>query len=135
MKRVALVIAAVAVLASTACGSSKPSAPPRPVTNAQLKILSPTPNQVTGTTLHLQFELEGATVVSQTVTKPPLPSDKGHIHVSVDGQLVSMQYGLSQDLNNLTPGPHSLQAEFVAEDHLPFRDRQHVIAAVLFTVQ
>ena len=33
----------------------------------------------------------------------------------------------------LTPGQHSVQVDFVAVDHVPFRNR--VTAAVLFTVK
>ena len=51
----------------------------------------------------------------------------GHIHVSIDGQLVSMLDGLKWPVNDLKPGPHSLSAEFVAADHGPFRNP--VIAA------
>jgi hypothetical protein len=44
-----------------------------------------------------------------------------------------MAYSTTQELKGLTPGPHSVQVEFVAIDHLPFRNR--VVAAVLFTVK
>ena len=54
------------------------------------------------------------------------------MHVSVDGKLVSMTYGLTQHLQ-LDPGHHAVQAEFVAADHAPFKNR--VIAAVLFEVR
>ena len=53
--------------------------------------------------------------------------------MSVDGKLVSMAYGTSQDVNGLTPGQHNLRAEFVATDHLPFKNP--IVTAVLFTVQ
>jgi hypothetical protein len=42
-------------------------------------------------------------------------------------------YSTTQQLKGLTPVPHSVQVEFVAIDHLPFRNR--VIAAVLFSVK
>ena len=51
--------------------------------------------------------------------------------MSVDGKLVTMTYGLSQQLH-LTPGTHTVQAEFVASDHRPFANR--VVAAVVFQV-
>jgi hypothetical protein len=126
------------------CGGSKagsPSSSPssaapaaasaRPHTDAQLQIVTPTANQVTGPTTDLQLSLQGAQVVSPTqLTNAP---NQGHVHVSIDGKLISMTYGLSQPLTGLTPGPHTLQAEFVANDHQPFANR--VIAAVLFKVQ
>jgi hypothetical protein len=43
-----------------------------------------------------------------------------------------MTYGTVQILNiaNLTPGPHTLTAEFVAADHAPFNPR--VVATATF---
>jgi hypothetical protein len=79
----------------------------------------------------LQLDLVGATVVAATTG--PLRPDEGHIHVSLDGRLVSMAYGTTQPLHGLTPGSHSVRAEFVATDHAPFRNR--VVAAVLFEVR
>ena len=59
-------------------------------------------------------------------------SNEGHIHVSLDGRLLSLYSGLEQSMTGLAPGSHVVQAEFVAADHGPFRNR--VIAAVPFTV-
>jgi hypothetical protein len=77
------------------------------------------------------MNLIGARVVQPA--QGTLRGDEGHIHVSLDGSLVSMTYGTSQPLANLKPGQHTVQAEFVAIDHLPFKNR--VIAAVIFTSQ
>jgi hypothetical protein len=44
-----------------------------------------------------------------------------------------MNYGLTDTISNLTPGPHLLQVEFVATDHAPFDPR--VIAVTSFQVQ
>ena len=43
----------------------------------------------------------------------------------VDGAIVSMTYGTEQrvPIGGLDPGPHVLQAEFVAADHGPFDPR------------
>ena len=128
-----LIVLLTASLAACGNGSSAVKTTARPTTAAQLVIVSPTPNQVTGPNVDLQLQLNGATVVPATQVAGRLRGDQGHIHVSVDKQLVSMTYGLTQTLSNLTPGKHSLQAEFVATDHLPFANR--VVAAVLFTVQ
>jgi hypothetical protein len=129
--RPALLLVVAVALIATSCGgksSGKPAA--RPTTAARLQIVEPTPNQTTGPDLTLRLDLIGATVVapSQGTLRP----DQGHIHVSLDGQLVSMAYGTTQELHGLAPGPHSVQAEFVAIDHAPFADR--VVAAVLFRV-
>ncbi|MFN2607856.1 MAG: hypothetical protein ABR511_08160 [Acidimicrobiales bacterium] len=125
----AMVVMTTVALAA-ACSSGSASAA-RPTTTARLQITSPTPNQVTGPDLSLELNLIGAKVVP--AASGPLRPDEGHIHVSVDGKLVSMTYGTTQDLHGLTPGSHSVQAEFVATDHAPFRNR--VVAAVLFQVQ
>ena len=125
-------ICGLAMLGLAACGGGGSSTTTaRPHTNAKLLIISPTPNQVTGPDVHVQFQVQGATVSPPQKNK--LVPNEGHIHVSVDGKLVVMSYGTSTELTGLTPGLHTLQAEFVANDHLPFANR--VIAVVLFTVQ
>lgn len=145
----ALAVALVAiamVLTTAACGSSdsptttaktgaagqKASSGDRPTTTARLEIVDPAPNAQTQANVTLKMNLIGATVAPPETVTGPLRPDQGHIHVSVDGQLVSMNYGLEAPLTNLSPGPHSVQAEFVAIDHAPFKNR--VVAAVLFQV-
>jgi hypothetical protein len=86
---------------------------------------------MTGPDVPVQFQVEGATVSPPQKNK--LSPNEGHIHVTVDGKLVAMAYGTSTELLGLDPGLHTLQAEFVANDHLPFANR--VIAVVLFTVK
>jgi len=130
---------AVALCVLVACGSGSGSgsgsggASHRPSTQARLSILSPTPNEVTGPDPVVTMELVGARVVAPSVVRGALRGDEGHIHVSLDGKLISMTTGLRLDLHSLSPGPHAVQAEFVADDHLPFANR--IVAAVLFTVQ
>jgi hypothetical protein len=133
--RLAILTVAVAALILTGCGSSGASTTPstRPVTNAHLVILQPTPNQVTGPNVILKFEVIGGTVLPPPVVQGPLLGDRGHIHVSVDGKLVQMAYSTQTVLTGLSPGPHSVQAAWVATDHLPFANP--VVAAVLFRVQ
>jgi hypothetical protein len=125
-RRVLAVLMAMTVLATACSGSSG-----RPTTKAQLTIESPTPNQVVGPDFTLKLNLVGATVVP--FTKGKLRGDQGHIHVSVDKQLISMALTTTQDLHGIKPGRHALQAEFVASDHLPFKNR--VVAVTLFVVQ
>ena len=114
MKMVVPAVVVSAALTTTACGGK--STPSRPATAATLQIVAPTPNEVTGPDLTIRFNVVGGTV-----------------HVSVDGVLVSMAFGTTQDLHGLKAGLHTMTAEWVAIDHLPFRNR--VVAAVLFQVR
>ena len=93
--------------------------------------MAPVPNQETGPDVTVQVKLIGAREVPEQsgAVKP----DEGHIHVSLDGAVVAMAYQDTQVLNGLTPGQHSVQVDFVAVDHAPFRNR--VTAGVLFTVK
>ncbi len=124
----AVALVAVALVAG-ACSSG--GSKDRPTTSARLQILEPEPNAVTGPDVTIQLALTGAQIVQASTG--PLRGDQGHIHVSIDGKLISMAYGTTQDLHGLTPGPHTMTAEFVATDHQPFKNR--VVAAVLFQVQ
>jgi hypothetical protein len=121
----------VLALVAGACSSKGAAAKDRPTTTARLQIVQPEVNAVTGPDLTIQLNLTGGEIV-QAVTGP-LRGDQGHIHVSVDGKLISMAYGTTQDLKGLAAGPHTMTAEYVATDHAPFKNR--VIAAVLFQVQ
>jgi hypothetical protein len=112
-------------------GKNRTTTVNRPTTTAKLRIVRPAANEQTGPDTTVEIELQGARVVPQT--SGPLRPDEGHIHVSVDGKLVSMAYETTQELHALTPGSHTLQAEFVAADHVPFRNR--VTAAVIFQVK
>jgi hypothetical protein len=104
----------------------------RPTSSAELSIASPRNGErVTGDSVRLEIDLQGAEVVDQTSTD--LRPDEGHLHVMLDGTLVSMTSGTSQRLSDLTPGEHLLQVEFVANDHAPFDPR--VLAAVTFEVR
>ena len=134
MKRIAALVA-LALVGFTGCGSdnksSAPKVPERPATDARIQIVAPTPNQETGPDVTVQVKLIGAKEVPQV--SGAIKPDEGHIHVSLDGAVVAMAYGDSQTLKGLTPGQHSVQVDFVAVDHVPFKNR--VTAAVLFTVR
>ena len=104
---------------------------PRPASTATLSIVRPANGATaTGTDLEVVLQLTGGTIVTTTSTK--LTPDTGHVHLSLDGQVVSMTYGLVQSvsLRSVSPGEHTLQAEFVAADHGPFEPR--VTASVTF---
>jgi hypothetical protein len=115
-------------LVLAACGGNQPSlaAPsptlgPRPASPATVEILQPAASStVSGTSVHVVLKLTGATIVSQTTTE--IRPDQGHLHLYVNGVLVSMNYGLEQDIP-VQPGTIDLKAEFVASDHAPFNPR------------
>ena len=125
---VAATVLAAAVLALAAC--SEPAAPthpaigslgPRPSSGATVEIVEPaSATTVKGETAHIELRLDGATIVTETTTQ--LRPDEGHVHLYVNGILVSMNYGLEQDIP-VTPGTLVLKAEFVAADHAPFNPR------------
>lgn len=125
----ALVLAAVATPTFVRTTPSKN----RPITTASLAIVSPAAGATTGPDVTVKLRLTGGQVVAPTnVVATRLPNNKGHIHVLVDGKLVSMAYGLEQPIKGLSAGPHVIEVEFVALDHAPFRNP--VRAAVPFTV-
>jgi hypothetical protein len=137
----AVVIAAVLGLLLGACGSSgggsgpvSPAAGPsaRPSSTATLTIVSPANGSVVhGSTVDLRLRLQHAKIVPATTQE--LRPDRGHIHVILDGKLISMNYQLKNVITDVQPGPHLLQAEFVASDHAPFDPR--VIAVTSFEVK
>jgi len=136
-------LTACALLAATltACvgpGSSSsgttanPSTGSRPSSPAVVGIVEPKNGAtVTGSTLHIVLSLENAVIVKQTSTN--IRPDQGHVHLYVNNVLVSMNYGLVQDLP-VHKGTYVLKAEFVASDHAPFNPRVES-PAVVFTVK
>ena len=73
--------------------------------------------------------MRGGTVVPTTSLR--LVPNEGHIHLYLDGSIVAMT-GLQTSLS-VSPGTHTLRAEFVASDHGPFRPP--VLVEVTFAVQ
>jgi hypothetical protein len=103
----------------------------RPRSTATLSIVRPSPGQVEhGNTMRVVLDLGGGRITPLTTTR--LTPSTGHIHVYVDGRLVSMTTttdGLV-DISGLADGRHTLQAEFVAADHGPFEPP--VVASATF---
>ena len=133
--------AVVLAVLATGCGNSSsddgsPSTPTtptvvaeRPTSTGVLTIMSPQNGDlIAGGTAQLEVDLKSAEIVDQASTD--LRPDQGHLHVILDGTLVTMTSGTSLALTDLTPGEHLLQVEFVASDHAPFDPR--VLAAVSF---
>lgn len=97
---------------------------PRPASAATIAIQQPSPGSTqSGEEMEVVLELRGGGIVDTASTT--LTPDTGHIHVSLDGEVVSMTYGLVQsiEIGSLPAGEHTLEAEFVAADHGPFSPR------------
>jgi hypothetical protein len=141
MNRKRVIAAGVLImLIQVACGGKGSGSPPttqptvasRPSSPAKISILSPRNGQVIhGRTLSVHLSLKNAHIVKPTTTK--IDPRKGHIHVLLDGSIVSMNYGLKDKISKLSPGTHTLRVEFVASDHLPFDPR--VFQEVAFSVK
>jgi hypothetical protein len=131
--RLALPAVLALAVTVTGCGGTTPTpnAAAKITSPTRIQITQPTANQVTGPDITLVVGLTGGKVVQPSTGT--LRPNEGHIHVSLDGQLVSMAYTTTQDLKGLTPGQHTILAEFVATNHQPFRNRPQ--AAVFFTVK
>jgi hypothetical protein len=79
--------------------------------------------------VRVRLRLAGGRVVSGTSTH--LVPDKGHIHLYLDGALVTMTYATWTTIYAY-PASHRLEAQFVAVDHGPFSPP--VRASVTFRV-
>ena len=129
---------AIALLVAACTGNppSQAAASPtlglRPASPAKVEIVEPVASStVTGASVHVVLKLTGGTIVSQTTTT--IQPDQGHLHLYVNNVLVSMNYGLEQDIP-VQPGTIDLKAEFVAADHAPFNPRVWA-PDVIFTVK
>ena len=125
---------AMAIVATACDASDDPPGPggatrgDRPSSTGTVTIVSPANGDVIeGTSVDLRVELDDARIVPQTTRE--ISPDEGHLHVYLDGALISMTEGTEQEVTGLTPGPHRIQVEFVAADHAPFDPRVVTIAA------
>lgn len=128
-----LVVVAFALLLGACTGSpgasptmaAHPTGPaslgPRPSSMATVSIVEPAQGaSLVGTTVHVVLKLDGARIITETTTA--IRPDEGHVHLYVNNQIVSMNYGLEQDIP-VQPGTLAIRAEFVAADHAPFNPR------------
>jgi len=130
-----LAAALSAILALTVgCGGGEDDdrgRPARPSSSASLEILQPAAGaQVQGPSIDVRVELAGGEIVPQA--SRDLQPDKGHVHLRLNGELVSHTFGTTQTLTEVAAGDYILEAEFVAADHGPFNPR--VITSTSFTV-
>jgi hypothetical protein len=130
MRALAVRLCLLSVMLAAACspGTGPSAAAPtpspsgsRPSSPATIRIVQPAAGaSLTGTSVHVVLSLEGAEIVSATTTN--IRPDQGHVHLYVNNVLVSMNYGLEQDVA-VAPGTYVVKAEFVAADHAPFSPR------------
>ena len=129
--RTTAAIALLLTLVLGATGCSRPASVKRPSSTATLAIVSPAPGDIVPSgMLRVRLKLEGGRIIPET--RYQLTPDEGHIHLSLNGQIISMAYGVDQEVA-VPLGSHLLEAEFVAADHLPFDPR--VISTVTFKVK
>lgn len=104
----------------------------RPSSTAKIAIKSPHDGEVVhGSSVTVRLSLKGAKIVPATSTH--LRPDRGHVHLYLDNRIISMTFGLHQDVPRVASGTHLLRAEFVASDHQPFDPR--VFTQVAFEVK
>lgn len=90
----------------------------RPSTDARIEILQPRDGATFDTNkVPLEVRVIGGTLtdVATTQQRP----DEGHLHVAVDGRLVSMT-GQATETIDVAEGDHLITVEFSAGDHGPF---------------
>jgi hypothetical protein len=119
----AVLVVSAAFLPRRLLGPSTPpvATGPRPSSTATLRFLSPEDGATTSAPeMTVRMALDGGTLTQATSSS--LAPNTGHLHLSLDGAIVSMSGDTTQvvDLRTLSPGEHTLIAEFVATDHLPF---------------
>lgn len=126
----ALLVACAKGSAPPASGAQPPSA--RPSSTARLAVVTPANGSaVPSGNFTLRVSLTGAKIVSATTRS--LKANEGHLHVLVDGRLISMTGNTEQPITGLAKGAHQIRVEFVAGDHAPFDPR--VVATTTFEVK
>jgi hypothetical protein len=74
--------------------------------------------------------IQNAHIVEATTLN--IRPDEGHVHLYIDNNIVRMGYTLSQTFS-LKPATYTMDAEFVASDHVPFSPRV-TSKPIVFTV-
>jgi len=105
----------------------------RPSSTATVEISSPAPGEVfhgNPAKVPVAIRVRGGRVVAVSSTK--LVPNTGHVHLFLDGALIFMTGTLRRTIDVL-PGRHTLTAEFVAVDHVPWNPR--IRSSVRFVVE
>ena len=140
MRRLLVSLVTTTALLATGCGGGDSPEDPgggstaaqRPSSPAKIAIVAPKNGAVVKAgDVDVKIDLQGGEVVEPSVRE--VTPTTGHIHVELDGVVVSMRYGLEQTIKVPDPGTHTLRVEFVAADHSPFNPR--VFADAAFTAK
>jgi hypothetical protein len=94
---------------------------PRPSSPVTIDIREPADGAHTDADqIAVRIDVVGGTLTQTTSSS--ISPDTGHVHLLLDGAIVSMSGDTLQvvDIRTIAPGRHTLTAEFVAADHLPF---------------
>lgn len=127
-----VIVAGAIVIVTASCGGGDSTTKDRPRSTATLDIAEPAANAlIDGESFTVELDLRGGRIVK--IVSQDLTADEGHVHVSIDGKIISQTFGLKEKVKAPQKGRHLLQAEFVAKDHGPFSPR--VLDAVPFTVR
>jgi hypothetical protein len=118
------------------CGAATPAStsPPtssRPSSPATIEIVTPGDGSIVhGGMVNVTVAIQNAHIVQATSLN--LRPDEGHVHLLLDGNVQRMGYTLAQSFS-LAPATYTMQAEFVASDHVPFSPRVRS-KKIVFTV-
>lgn len=140
-----LTLALIAATAMSACASEAPLSGERTLiaTTGDLTIESPDPGDVfTPESVPVELRLTGAEILEEA--SQDVQPDTGHVHVKLDGETITLLAGLEFDLvdllaeqrggpQELEPGAHLLEVEFVAANHEVFSPRE--FEQMTFTVR
>jgi hypothetical protein len=121
-----LVWIALLLLAVTLLSGYLSAGSPKSPTRVTITVVSPKDGAIVPADrpIPVLLQLRGARLVPasvQTFRSPP-PANGGHIHILVDGQVTTMQGQVGAQVV-LSPGKHSIAAEFVDPYHRSFSPR------------
>lgn len=129
-----LLIGAVAVIAGAFAFEGDAPTGSAGSTEATVAISAPAEGEVVpaGEPLRLAVELSGGTLIEASSSSDP---NAGHLHVYLDGGLVSMPSVTDPAIpaEQMTPGEHEIKVEFTQADHRSFEPR--VLASVTVTAE
>lgn len=102
----------------------------RPATAARLDVLAPLDGATFSGRVPVRVRVVGGRL-SPPAALANQPNE-GHLHIAVDGQLISMVGTESQDIP-VPPGEHRIRLELVANDHIAFCPAETVTRQVVVT--